>query len=90
MPYSIFSAKKLLVLVFAFLFFFLINACNNKNTSDAKSGGTNVSQNTDSLFKKYNLDKIKLPAGFKADVYAEVPKARSMCVSPNGTINLIK
>ena len=60
--------------------------CNNNKTENIKTGGTPVSQNTDSLFKKYDLDKIKLPAGFKIDVYAEVPDARSMCVSPNGTV----
>ena len=86
MSYSIFSTKKLPVLIFAFLFIFIINACNNKSTEETKKGGTDVSQNTDSLFKKYDLDKTKLPAGFKAEVYAEVPKARSMCVSPNGTV----
>jgi glucose/arabinose dehydrogenase len=33
------------------------------------------------------LDRIKLPAGFAIDVYAEnVPNARSMVLSPNGTL----
>jgi len=86
MIHSIFSFKKLTQSSVAFILILLMSSCNNKNTSDIKSGGTDVSQNTDSLFKKYNLDKIKLPAGFKAEVYAEVPKARSMCVSPNGTV----
>ena len=45
-----------------------------------------IPQNNDSAFKKYNLDKIKLPPGFKISVYAEVEKARSMCVSPAGTL----
>ena len=64
-----------------------ISGCNNKNkTSNNLSEATAVSQNTDSLFKKYNLDKIKLPPGFAINVYAEVPNARSMCVSPNGTL----
>src|ERR1043165_5230079 len=35
---------------------------------------------------KYRLDKIKLPAGFKISVFAEVPNARSMTLSPNGTL----
>lgn len=32
------------------------------------------------------LDRIKLPAGFKIDVYAEVPDARSMALSPSGIV----
>ena len=66
-----------------FMFFTMmnINSCNN-----AKSNGTSVSGNEDELFKKYNLDKIKLPPGFTINVYAEVDKARSMCLSPNGTL----
>ena len=30
------------------------------------------------------LDKIKLPPGFKIEVYAEVKNARSMAMSPSG------
>ncbi|MBL0743811.1 PQQ-dependent sugar dehydrogenase [Chryseolinea lacunae] len=32
------------------------------------------------------LEKIKLPAGFKIDVFAEVEDARSMAISPSGVI----
>src|SRR5438105_2053814 len=32
------------------------------------------------------LDKIKLPKGFSISVFAEVNNARSMAISPNGTI----
>ncbi len=32
------------------------------------------------------LDKIKLPPGFKIEVYAEVDNARSLAVSPDGTV----
>src|SRR5580693_9034639 len=32
------------------------------------------------------LDKIKLPPGFSIAVYAEVPAARSMVMSPSGTL----
>lgn len=58
-----------------------ITSCDN-----AKSNGGTVSGNENGLFKKYNLDKIKLPQGFTIDVYAEVDKARSMTLSPNGTL----
>jgi glucose/arabinose dehydrogenase len=37
--------------------------------------------------QKLPLDKIKLPPGFKIDIYASsVPGARSMTLSPNGTL----
>ena len=37
--------------------------------------------------QKLPLDKIKLPAGFKIELYASpVPGARSMTMSPNGTL----
>ena len=86
MSITFFSLKRLSVTCIVFAFIILVHACNSNNNKTVNSGGINVSQNTDSLFKKYELDKIKLPAGFKIDVYAEVPNARSMCVSPNGTV----
>jgi glucose/arabinose dehydrogenase len=36
--------------------------------------------------EKLPLEKIKLPAGFKIDVFAEVENARSLAISPSGTI----
>ena len=36
--------------------------------------------------KTLPLDKIKLPAGFTIDVYAEVENARSMALSPSGVL----
>lgn len=41
---------------------------------------------TGSLYKKYNLDKIKLPEGFSISIYAEVPNARSITLSPSGIL----
>src|SRR4051812_38749375 len=32
------------------------------------------------------LDRIRLPAGFKIDVYAEVENARSLTLGDNGTV----
>jgi len=37
-------------------------------------------------FKKYNLDLIKLPDGFHIELYAEIPNARQMTVSPSGIL----
>ncbi len=36
--------------------------------------------------KTLPLDKIKLPAGFTIDIYAEVDNARSMALSPSGVL----
>jgi glucose/arabinose dehydrogenase len=52
---------------------------NNPNTPD------NATQQ-DSLYTKYQLDKIRLPPGFSISVYAEVPNARSLCWGANGTL----
>lgn len=40
----------------------------------------------DDLFKKYDLDRIQLPPGFRISVFAEVPNARSMCRGKKGTL----
>ncbi|HWH62023.1 MAG TPA: hypothetical protein VNS50_02050, partial [Ginsengibacter sp.] len=85
MRFSFLSLKKLAFISIALITIFSMSSCKNNKTENAKSV-TMVSQNSDSLFKKYNLDKIKLPDGFKIDVYAEIGNARSLCVSPNGTV----
>lgn len=36
--------------------------------------------------KTLPLDKIKLPSGFKIEVFAEVDNARSLAISPSGTV----
>ena len=36
--------------------------------------------------EKLPLDKIQLPPGFEISLYAEVPGARSMTLSPSGTL----
>lgn len=54
-----------------------------KASSDSTAGGeAAISDYTKTL----PLDKIKLPAGFTIDVYAEVEDARSMAISPSGVI----
>jgi glucose/arabinose dehydrogenase len=63
----------------------VLPACNHKNNHPA-SVPASVSQDNDSLFKKYNLANIKMPKGFSISVYAEIKGARSLCVSPSGTV----
>lgn len=70
----------------AFLFVALnsgFSSCNGKKSTGITSISTDDSSH---LFKKYKLDKIRLPAGFRINVYAEVPNARSMCLSPSGVV----
>lgn len=75
-----------------------IIACGNVNRDDQLSSDATStfasSKDEDSggepaltdYVKTLPLDKIKLPAGFKIDVYAEVEDARSMAVSPSGVV----
>lgn len=85
-----FSSQKLFHSVMIVCFILLLPACKNdkngKNNSGEVSNDTTSQQVNDALFKKYKLDKIKLPEGFKIEVYAEAPNARSLCVSPGGTV----
>ncbi len=67
-----------------FLSFTLLSANSCKDTASSNTSAT--SANETSLFKKYNLDKIKLPQGFTISVYAEVKNARSLTLSPNGIL----
>src|SRR4051812_40751514 len=39
-----------------------------------------------SVDEKLPLSKIKLPVGFKISVFAEVENARSLAISPEGTV----
>jgi glucose/arabinose dehydrogenase len=74
----------------------LMLACSNTNsteTSTADSTSTVVDNEPEGgeaalteYAKTLPLDKIKLPAGFAIDVYAEVENARSMALSPSGVV----
>lgn len=70
--------KKLLPAIIVLLF----SACNNPE----QKSNNNTSTTEDPLAEKYNLNKIKLPEGFNISVYAEVPNARSMALSPAGVL----
>src|SRR5690606_24216319 len=68
-------------------FFATLNGCESGERNNPDSDGNNDTTSiNDPLYAKYHLDKIKLPAGFKIEVYAEVPSARSLCISPGGTV----
>lgn len=81
-----FPGKKLIHFFIVLLLFTIIYSCNNSSSANTKSGTVADSTSNDPLPKKGNLDKIKLPPGFKISIYAKVDNAREMCVSPNGTV----
>ena len=61
----------------------VVLACGNSGTnSGVNSVGPAITEYSQSL----PLNTIKLPPGFKIDVFAEVPDARSMAVSPSGIV----
>lgn len=62
---------------------FNLLSCNNKRSPGEIKVADSDSNN---LTLKYNLDKIKLPPGFTISVYAEVPNARSITLSPSGIL----
>lgn len=49
-------------------------------------GGAAMSSYADVADVQANLDKLKVPAGFNVEVYAEVPGARQMALGTNGTV----
>jgi glucose/arabinose dehydrogenase len=63
------------------------NSSDNKSQSEAvnASVGTSLPAITD-YAATLPLEKIKMPAGFSIQVYAEVPDARSMALSPSGVL----
>ena len=71
---------------FPTLFVMLNMAAVSCNNSTGKNKVVAADKDSNALDKKYNINKIKLPPGFTISVYAEVPNARSMTVSPSGIV----
>ena len=64
-------------------------ACSNSSSSENANTTTPVETEEPALTdysKTLPLDKIKLPSGFKIEVYAEVENARQMAMSPSGVL----
>jgi glucose/arabinose dehydrogenase len=77
--------KPTLILVVSITLFFSCTSPDKKARPETST--TTISKTSpDSLFTKYQLDRITLPAGFKISVFAEVPNARSMCWGAKGTL----
>jgi len=84
----LFSKKYFFISIVLMINISSLTSChgNERISTNTALKTVTQSQNSDSLYKKYELDKILLPAGFKISVYAVVPAARSMCLSPGGTL----
>lgn len=64
---------------FILLFGLVLSSCTSANPS----GGSSEEKERPAI----QLDKIVLPDGFTIEIYAEdLPNARSMCLSPSGTL----
>ncbi len=64
----------------------IISACKTSTSKTAGNNGTSDPADTISV-THFPLEKIKLPPGFKIEVYADdLPNARSMDLSPSGTL----
>ncbi len=65
--------------ILIFLFSLMMTSCTSANPS----GDGNQEKDKPSI----QLDKIVLPEGFTIEIYADdLPNARSMCLSPSGTL----
>ena len=66
------------------------NSPENSNKDSTSTAVVNEPEGGEAAITDYAktlpLDKIKLPAGFTIDVYAEVENARSMALSPSGVL----
>ncbi len=68
------------------IFYSITTGFSSCNTPNKKKQTVVTETDSNALQKKYQLDKIKLPPGFTISVYAEVPKARSLSLSPSGIV----
>lgn len=63
-----------------------IMCCNGKGKEEAIPVAEGGEAALTEYAKTLPLDKIKMPAGFAIEVYAEVNNARSLAMSPEGTL----
>jgi len=85
--------KRITIQYFLVATLFLLQACNRTSekveTEESAGQVAAVDSSEPALTeasRELPLDKIKLPAGFKITVFAEVPDARSLALSPSGIV----
>ncbi len=66
-----------------FLFIPLIIFSCKATDGEGQNPGTNMPAHTG---KSFPLETIIMPEGFEIEIYAEVDNARSLCLSPSGTL----
>lgn len=71
--------------LFGLFILFKLSACQEAPVKKGEPKEVRPAE-TDSLYAKFKLDKIRLPSGFKISVFASVPDARSMCWGEKGTL----
>jgi glucose/arabinose dehydrogenase len=76
------AMKKMMILSLAALVLCCNNATKEATTVVPEGGEEAIT----AYAKTLPLDKIKMPDGFAIEVYAEVNNARSMAMSPEGTL----
>lgn len=81
---SFMQSLKLFSLFFLAVSFTQMNSCSNEKKNNSGNNTNKLSQQE--LNKKFEVEKLKVPPGFSINVYAEVPNARSLCVTPAGTV----
>lgn len=74
--------KKILLVLLAIT----VLGCSSKAKEEALPVPEGGEQALTDYAKTLPLDKLKLPAGFVIEVYAEVNNARSLAMSPEGTL----
>lgn len=74
--------KKMMIVSLAALVLCCNSATKEVNKVAPEGGEAAITE----YAKTLPLDKIKMPAGFAIEVYAEVNNARSMAMSPEGTL----
>lgn len=74
--------KKMMILSLAAL----VLCCNSATKEVRRIAPEGGEEAITEYAKTLPLDKIKMPAGFVIEVYAEVSNARSMAMSPEGTL----
>ncbi len=74
-------------MIFTYLIFILLSACNKPGTTDTGSATTQTDSISSAAGTTLSLEKIKLPPGFKIEIYADnLSNARSMDLSPSGIL----
>lgn len=71
---------------FTLLLFFIVVSCSSSSPNDSSKSETETDPSILVSKEGLNLDDIVLPDGFSIDVFARVNNARSLVLTPGGTL----